>query len=142
MGHGERDEPNVVIVERGGGGGGGAFSFLVGAAVGAVAALLFAPYAGSETRRRLSTQARALRDRAEETLEDAWSDARHQIDEGLATAKDLVDRQANEVRDVIEAGRAAARETRRELRRRHGGRAASSTPADAADAEDTEPSPS
>jgi gas vesicle protein len=102
---------------------------------------LFAPRSGHETRRRISSRARVWKDRAEETLEDAWSGARRQLDEGLATARDIVEKQAEEVKEVLEAGRAAARETRRELRRRQGsGRAASGARAESA-AHPDEPEP-
>lgn len=38
-------------------------AFLVGAAVGAGVALLYAPYAGAETRRRIADKSRDLKDR-------------------------------------------------------------------------------
>lgn len=42
---------------------------LVGAAVGAVIGILFAPDKGSETRKKLMTRGRELKDKAEEMLE-------------------------------------------------------------------------
>jgi Sec-independent protein translocase protein TatA len=62
------DEPEVVYVERGGGG--GLKWLLLGAVLGAGAALLFAPKSGRELRRDLGKGIRGLRDLADETLDE------------------------------------------------------------------------
>lgn len=61
-----RGEREVVVVR----GDGSLKWFLVGALVGGVAALLYAPESGEQTRRRLQRKVRALRARAEEALDD------------------------------------------------------------------------
>jgi gas vesicle protein len=109
------EEARVVVVERGGS---GVLPFIVGAAVGALLGVLFAPRPGEETRRRIRGRLRELRDEAASTVEDALAEARRQIESGLATARRALEEQAEELREVFEAGRAAARETREEIRRR------------------------
>ncbi|SRR6266571_3700927 len=51
-------------------GGSGFGAFLLGIAVGAVVGFLFAPEAGDDTRRKLSTRLRNLRDVAEEKVDE------------------------------------------------------------------------
>ena len=61
-----RDERDVIVVERGGG-----FRWLVvGAALGAGLALLFAPKTGKELRRELGKGIRGIRDLADETIDE------------------------------------------------------------------------
>lgn len=91
----ERDEPAVVIERRGGGGSGLAL-FLLGAAVGAGLALLWAPQAGDDTRRELRRGARRLKRRARDLAE---------------SGKDLVD-------DLQRQGKSMARDARSALEER------------------------
>jgi gas vesicle protein len=100
----ERDEA-VVIERRGGGVGSGIAVFLLGAAVGAGLALLFAPQSGEETRadlrrgaRRVKRKARDLADSGREMVEDlqrqgrsAARDARAALEERLARHRDVAD---------------------------------------------------
>jgi hypothetical protein len=66
---GRHDEPEVVFIERDDGG--SALKWLVvGAALGAGLALLFAPRSGSETRAELQRGARRVRDLAADAVED------------------------------------------------------------------------
>jgi gas vesicle protein len=60
------DEPYVVIEKQEGSVG----SLLLGIAIGAGVALLFAPQAGVETRRGLGRQAARARTRANEVVDD------------------------------------------------------------------------
>lgn len=94
----DRDEPAVVIERRGGGAGTGIAMFLLGAAIGAGVALLFAPQSGEETRaelrrsaRRLKRKARDIVDQGGEVVDDlkrqgrtAVKDARSALEERLA----------------------------------------------------------
>ncbi len=63
-----RDQRDVIVVERDGGGG---MKWLVlGAALGAGLALLFAPKTGKELRRELGRGIRGVRELADETLDE------------------------------------------------------------------------
>ena len=61
-----RDEREVIVVERGG----GLTWLVVGAALGAGLALLFAPKTGKELRRELGKGIRGIRDLADETIDE------------------------------------------------------------------------
>ena len=100
----DHEEPAVVIERRGGAGSGVAL-FLLGAAVGAGLALLFAPQSGDETRaqlrrgaRRLKRKARDLAESGRDMVEDlqrqgkaAARDARSALEERLARHREAVD---------------------------------------------------
>jgi len=101
----ERDEPAVVIERRGGGAGTGIALFLLGAAVGAGVALLFAPQSGEETRAQLRRSARRLKRKARDIVEQggdvvddlkrqgrsAVKDARSALEERLARHREAAD---------------------------------------------------
>ena len=82
---------------------------LVGAVVGATAALLMAPARGSETRRLLKRNARRLAKQSGGVLEDTWSDAEHAARVGMKRARKqaaMARAAARDVaRDVTDAGR-------------------------------------
>ena len=101
----QNDVPQIVI-ERDSGGGVG--SFLLGAMVGAGLALLFAPKTGEETQEELKEHARKLRVVAEERVREAQ---RH-LEDRLDVAREGVSARYEEVRDAVNAGRAAAMEAR------------------------------
>lgn len=99
------------MAEREQGGAFGAFlaGFLTGALVGAVAALLFAPRSGEETRRllqergiELKTHAEELTTQARSQAEAALMEARRQAEEAAAEAR----RRAEELRKWLEESRA------------------------------------
>ncbi len=77
---------------------GAMMSFLVGAVVGAGVALLVAPASGSDTRRRLSDSARKLGNDAS----SKFSEVRDVLAHGAENVK-------GDLKDAVEAGRAAAR---------------------------------
>jgi gas vesicle protein len=104
------DLPYIVIERRSGGIG----AFLLGAAVGACAALLFAPRSGEQTRDELRSGVQRLRDRAQQTVRDLQSSVTDTID-GVRTE---VTGRVEAAREAFEAGRQAARDTRTDLERR------------------------
>jgi gas vesicle protein len=116
------DDQPVVVIERSGGGIG---SFILGAACGAVLALLFAPSSGAETRQEIGRRARRLREAAEDRLEDlqeavesGYERTKASVEAGLQRARVSIDERRLEARDTVQAGKAAVRTAREELERR------------------------
>ena len=115
------DEPYVVIEKHEGSVG----SFLMGLAVGAGIALLFAPRSGEETRRAIGDGARRVRDRASDMVEDAaetvtdtFDAARARVEERIESVRSAVELKKRQVMSAVDAGRAAAEHARDELERR------------------------
>ena len=97
-------EPTVVVERRSGGGIG---LFLLGVAVGAGIALLYAPRSGAETRQDLRRGARRLRRKA-----------RGVVDEAREVVEDVRDRAVDLAGTTKAAARDAARDAREALERR------------------------
>jgi gas vesicle protein len=115
------DEPFVVIEKESG----GVSSFLLGIAIGAGIALLFAPQSGVETRRGLQRSAGRVRRAAEdvvndvrEKVTDTFQEARQQVEEKIESARQAVEAKKQQVTEAMEAGRAAAQQARDDLERR------------------------
>jgi gas vesicle protein len=122
------DDPYVerpyVIVERGGAGA-GIGPLLLGLALGAGVALLFAPQSGEETRRAVARRARRAQDAAQDfvgdvsgTVADKFKQVRTSVEERIDATFEAVDAKKRQVSNAVEAGRAAARQTRGELEHR------------------------
>jgi gas vesicle protein len=120
------DEPYYpepyVIVERGEAGIG---PFLIGLALGAGAALLFAPQSGEETRRGIARRARRAQEAAQDLVEDVsgtvadkFNEVRETVGERIDATLEAVDDKKRRVSNAFHAGRAAAREARGELEQR------------------------
>jgi gas vesicle protein len=117
------DDDRVVVIERGGGPGIG--TFLLGAAIGAGIALLFAPQSGVETRAGIKRRARAARDSATrvagdvtERVTDTFQDARRRVEEQIDSARESIQAKRDQVREAKDAGREAADEARLDLETR------------------------
>ena len=115
------DEPFVVIEKQTGSAG----AFLIGAAIGAGIALLFAPRSGVETRMEIQRSARRVRDRAADWVEpppdrspDTSTDAGARGAPPIDRARQAVDMKRQQVSRAMEAGRAAAHQARADLERR------------------------
>ncbi len=104
----EREDGAYIVVERQGSGVG---PFLIGALLGAGAALLFAPRSGEETRREIEERATKLREAAGERVREVQEDLEDRIDHARAGVRERVD----SVRGAVESGRRAAVEARDEL---------------------------
>jgi gas vesicle protein len=74
-------------------------AFAMGALAGAAVALLYAPAAGEETRRKLAERAREARERAEEFARDG---------------REFLNRQRENVAAAVERGREAFEKARKE----------------------------
>ena len=116
------DEPYVVIEQKESGIG----SFLLGLAVGAGVALLFAPRSGEETRRDIQRRAREVGDQAQdlvseltESVGNTFQQAKDSSVEGrIDAARDAVELKRRQVSHAVDAGRAAAQQARVELEQR------------------------
>ena len=82
------------------------FTFLAGAAAGAIAGILFAPKAGEQTRRELKAYARKTE---EEVLEKA-KEARAALDEAIERGKNFVAEKRHDVEAAVKAGKEAMKE--------------------------------
>jgi gas vesicle protein len=118
------EDGRYVIVERHEGGS-GIGTFLLGAAIGAGLALLFAPQSGAETRADIKRKARSARDTAgrvasdvTESVTDTFHDARRRVEEQIDHARLAIETKKEQVRRAMEAGRAAADDARVELENR------------------------
>ena len=108
----EQDEGPYIVIERGGGSGIGAF--ILGALVGAGAALLLAPRSGEETQQDIKDRALKLKSAAEARMREAQK----QLEERLETAREGVQSRVDGVREAVESGRKAALEARDDLERK------------------------
>jgi gas vesicle protein len=98
---------------------------LLGIALGAGAALLFAPQSGEETRRGIARSARRAQDAAQdfvedmsETVTDKFKEVRASVEERIEATLDAVDDRKRRVTNAFHAGKVAARESRAELEQR------------------------
>lgn len=119
----DEDDEQIIVIERGGGPGIG--TFLLGAAIGAGLALLFAPKSGAETRADIRRRARQAKDSAARVagdvtgkVADTFQDARRRVEEQLDSAREAIHAKREQVRDAMDAGRAAADEARLDLETR------------------------
>jgi gas vesicle protein len=117
----DREEPYVVIERRDSGIG----PLLLGLALGAGAALLFAPRSGADTRRILKDRAReatdAARTRVDEfaaSVSESIGEARSVVEERVDAVRSTVRQRREDLRDALDAGRSAAHEARVELERK------------------------
>ena len=99
--------------------------FLLGIALGAGAALLFAPQSGEQTRRGIARSARRAQDAAQDfvedvsgTVQDKFREVKATVEERIEATLDAVDDRKRRVTNAFHAGRAAARDSRAELEQR------------------------
>jgi gas vesicle protein len=99
--------------------------FLVGLALGAGVALLFAPRSGRATRRDIKRRAMRVREAAEnavtdvtDTVVDSFTEARRKVEDQIEAARQAIDLKKQQVTRAVDAGRVAAQEARLELEQR------------------------
>jgi len=117
----DEDEPYVVIEQKPAGVG----SFIIGLAVGAGLALLFAPRTGAETRRDLQRRAREVGDQAQdivseltESVGNTIQHAKDSVEGRIDATRDAIELKRRQVSNAVDAGRAAAQQARVELEQR------------------------
>ncbi|MCC7055069.1 MAG: YtxH domain-containing protein [Gemmatimonadaceae bacterium] len=113
------DDEQVIIVE--GNESSGLSAFILGAAIGAGLALIFAPQSGVETRQSIRRGARKAGEatkRAGEKVTDALAQAKADLESRIDSAKSSIDLKKVQVSRAVDAGREAARTAREDLERR------------------------
>lgn len=83
--------------------GGTALAFLVGGVVGAGIALLYAPYSGAETRRKMKD---GLGD-ATDWARDKYDDARQTVADTTGKVRQMVDEKKEDLKAAVDAGKEA-----------------------------------
>jgi len=116
------DEGPYVVIERNEP---GVSAFVMGIAIGAGLALLFAPRTGIETRRELQRPARRVGDQAQDfvaevsdSVTERFHVARANVESRIDSAKQAVEIKRRQVTNAVDAGRAAAQQARVELEQR------------------------
>jgi len=116
------DEGHYVVIERSEPGVG---TFVIGLAIGAGLALLFAPRTGEETRRDLQRRARRMGDQAQgfvsevtESVSNTLHSAKDRVESSIDSTRTAVDLKRRQVSNAVDAGRAAAAQARVELEQR------------------------
>ena len=114
---GRDNEVYIVEPERSSGIG----LFVLGAALGAGLALLFAPASGEETRRRIRRGAGKLKDRAEDVLDDLsyeYDRVREDVEETVDEVKEKVTGAARSLVEEARSRKSPVSAARDELERR------------------------
>jgi len=111
----DRSDEAVVIERRSGNGIG---LFLLGAAVGAGLALLFAPQSGEETRADIRRVARKAKRKARDLGESGKEFAEDLARTGRGAVEDLADTGRSAIREVKRTSRSATRDARAALEER------------------------
>lgn len=95
-----------------------ALGLIIGGLIGAAVALLYAPMAGEDTRRRVGEKLGGLADEAKGKATEIAGTARERVGEVATTLRERVEDLRGRVTTAIEAGREAAQEKQEELGQR------------------------
>ena len=114
------DDDQIIFVEESDSSGFSAF--LLGAAIGAGLALIFAPQAGTETRKSIKRGAEKASEATKragvkvgEKVTDALSQAKADLESRINSARSTLDLKKLQVSRAVDAGREAARAAREDL---------------------------
>jgi gas vesicle protein len=117
------DDDQIIIVDEGDSS--GLSTFLLGAAIGAGLALIFAPQTGAETRKSIQRGAQKASEATKragvkvgEKVTDALSQAKADLESRIDSARATLDLKRTQVSRAVDAGRDAARAAREDLERR------------------------
>lgn len=113
------DDEQIIVIEENGSS--GMSAFMLGAAIGAGLALIFAPQSGEQTRQSIGRGAREAgkaTKRAGAKVTDALSQAKADIESRIDSAKSTIDLKKVQVSRAVDAGREAAKSAREDLERR------------------------
>jgi gas vesicle protein len=113
------DDDQLIIVEENESS--GISAFLLGAAIGAGLALIFAPQTGAETRQSIKRGARKAGEatkRAGVKVSDALAQAKADLESRIDSARSSLDLKKVQVSRAVDAGREAAKAARADLERR------------------------
>ena len=83
--------------------------FLAGLGLGAIAAILYAPKSGADTRKEIAHQLKHRRD----DIMERGAEAREQVSNLVNRGKAVLDRKGEQVASAIDAGREAVHEATR-----------------------------
>ncbi|MEO5590044.1 MAG: YtxH domain-containing protein [Gemmatimonadaceae bacterium] len=118
----DMDDGPYVVIERNEPGIG---PMLLGLAIGAGVALLFAPRTGVEIRRDLQRRARRVGDQAQDfvsevtdSVNEKFQAAREQVESRIDSTRQAVELKKRQVNSAVDAGRVAAQQARVELEQR------------------------
>jgi gas vesicle protein len=114
----EDEEPYIIVENHSSGIG----PMLLGLALGAGIALLFAPQSGADTRRLIRRKAENAKDAVGDlvdevatTVTDSIGKARDTVGEKIDSARDAVELKKRQISRAVRAGRDAAHEAREDL---------------------------
>ena len=117
------DDDQIIIVEESDSS--GLSAFLLGAAIGAGLALIFAPQTGAETRKSIQRGAQKATEATKragvavgEKVTDALSQAKADLESRIDSARATLDLKKTQVSRAVDAGREAAKAARDDLERR------------------------
>ena len=113
------DDEQIIVFEEDDSS--GVMTFLLGAAIGAGLALIFAPQSGAETRQSIKRGAKKAGEatkRAGEKVSDALTQAKADLESRIDSAKSSLDLKKVQVARAVDAGREAAKAARDDLERR------------------------
>ncbi len=120
--HQDHDDVPYIVIEKHSG---GLAQLMLGVAIGAGVALLFAPRSGPETRRALRRRAEAatasVKDVATDVtgqVVDTFESARSRVEEQIESARLAIESKKAQVARAMDAGREAAHLARGDLERR------------------------
>jgi len=113
------DDEQIIVIEENVSS--GLSAFVLGAAIGAGLALIFAPQSGEQTRQSIgrgARQAGQATKRAGTKVTDALAQAKADIETRIDSAKSTIDLKKVQVSRAVDAGREAAKAAREDLERR------------------------